>query len=132
MFLLSGICTSSLKVIWSGQFFLLPQLSKEIIIASKVVKSDSKIIISLCQSKSLTHFLEGKRWVFHKWRHTNRIPRQQKVLKWIFFSSKLKRICSSPLCLDVRWYGKNRNRSHSLVEEQERRKENGAVAFSHY
>jgi len=39
------------------QFTLLPQLPLEKTLDSKVVKTDSKIIISLSQSKSVTHYV---------------------------------------------------------------------------
>ena len=44
-------------VLGSCQFLLLPQLPQKMILNSKVVKKDSKIIISLCWSKSVTHFV---------------------------------------------------------------------------
>ena len=44
-------------VLGSSKFSLLPQLSQNIMLASKVVKADSKIIISLCKSKYVIHFV---------------------------------------------------------------------------
>ena len=44
-------------VLGSSQFSLLPQLPKKMMLASKVVKIDSKIIISFRKSKSMTHFV---------------------------------------------------------------------------
>ena len=40
-----------------SQFWLLPKLPQKMTLTLKVVKSDSKIIISLYQSKSVTHFV---------------------------------------------------------------------------
>jgi len=42
----------------SSQFLLLPQLPQKMTIASKVVKIDSEIIITLHKSKSVTHSVE--------------------------------------------------------------------------
>jgi hypothetical protein len=41
------------SILSSGQFLILPQLPQKIKLASKVVKVDSKIIISYLRSKSL-------------------------------------------------------------------------------
>ncbi len=38
-----------------SQFSLLPQMPQKIMLNLKMVKFDSKIIISLCKSKSVTH-----------------------------------------------------------------------------
>ncbi len=48
------------SVLGSSQFSILPQLPPKILLNSKVVKIDPKIIISLCLSKSVTHFVAGK------------------------------------------------------------------------
>jgi hypothetical protein len=42
------------SVLGLGQFSILPQLPSKIMLDSKVVKIDLKIIISLCLSKSVT------------------------------------------------------------------------------
>ena len=42
-------------VLGLSQFLLQPQLSQKMILDSKVVESDSKIITSVCLSKSVTH-----------------------------------------------------------------------------
>ena len=44
-------------VLGSSQFLLLPQLPKILLLISKVVTSDLKIIILICWSKSVTHSL---------------------------------------------------------------------------
>ena len=51
------------SVLGSSQFSIFP-------VASKVVKSDSKIIISIRKSKSLTHSVErtGKFWNTHRYK----------------------------------------------------------------
>jgi len=43
------------SVLGSSQFTLLPQLTLKILLHSKVVKIDQKIILLLCKSKSETH-----------------------------------------------------------------------------
>ena len=43
------------KVLGSSQFLLLPQLPQKATLRSKLVKNDSKLIISIYGSKSLTH-----------------------------------------------------------------------------
>ena len=47
-------------VLGLSQFSIPPQLPRKINFASKVVKSGSKTIISICQSKSVTHSVAGK------------------------------------------------------------------------
>ena len=51
-------------VLGSGQFLQCPQLPQGMTLASKVVKSDSKIIISLCLSKYVTHSVSIKSYVY--------------------------------------------------------------------
>jgi len=46
-------------ILGSSQFLILSQQSKKMTLTSKVVKNSSKIIISLHQSKSVTHFVEN-------------------------------------------------------------------------
>ena len=45
----------------SSQFFLLPKLAQKNILALKVVKSDSKIVILLHKSKSVTHSVSNQK-----------------------------------------------------------------------
>jgi len=47
-------------VLGPSQFSILSQLPQKMILPSKVVKGGLKIIISLCQSKSMTHSVEVK------------------------------------------------------------------------
>ena len=47
-------------VLGSSQFLLLPQLPHKMMLVSKVVKSNSKIIIPQRQSKSVTHSVASK------------------------------------------------------------------------
>ena len=44
----------------SSQLLLLPQIAQNLMLASKVVKGDSKISIGLCYSKSVILFLTGR------------------------------------------------------------------------
>ena len=46
-------------VLGSSQFLLLPQLLQKMMLASKMVKIDSKIIISRRKSKSVTHSVQN-------------------------------------------------------------------------
>ncbi len=55
----------------SSQFLLLPKLPQKITLNSKVVKIDSKIIILLCQFKSVAHFahcthIQSVPWIYIK------------------------------------------------------------------
>jgi len=45
------------SVLGSSQFLILPQVPPKIILNSKVVKIDIKLILLLCKSKSVTHSL---------------------------------------------------------------------------
>ena len=45
-------------ILGSSQFSILPKLPQKMVLDSKVVKIDSKIIISSLKSKSLTHSVE--------------------------------------------------------------------------
>ena len=47
-----------LNLVWWFGFMLEPQLPQTMTFASKVVKSDSKMIILLCHPKSMTHFVD--------------------------------------------------------------------------
>ena len=58
-------------VLGSSQFLQLPQLPQKMKLASKVVKIDSKIIISSHKSKSVTHSILSK----------NKLPYQAKLVQ---------------------------------------------------